>query len=190
MAGQVLFIATKGTPYIAAGTDPQSMSVIRMEAAQACLNKESLVDMGDLAIYASPDGLVGASGSEITVLTAGLITPKQWQAQFYPSTIKGFLWQGKYIGQYYTGSAYGAFMFDPRGGKNAFTTNSSLATGHAQGGFTDPDDNELYLIDYDSGGGNAQSRAFKGSTTNTTQTFKTSQFVLPRPTSMNFVSRS
>ena len=93
MAGQVLFIATKGTPYIAAGTDPQSMSVVRMEAAQACLNKESLVDMGDLAIYASPDGLVGASGSEISILTAGLITPKQWQAQFYPSTIKGFLWQ-------------------------------------------------------------------------------------------------
>ena len=90
MAGQVLFIATKGTPYIAAGTDPQSMSVIRMEAAQACLNKESLVDMGDLAIYASPDGLVGASGSEITVLTAGLITPKQWQAQFYPLQLRVF----------------------------------------------------------------------------------------------------
>ena len=187
MAGQVLFIATKGTPYIAAGTDPQSMSVVRMEAAQACLNKESLVDMGDLAIYASPDGLVGASGSDIAILTQGLITPKQWQAQFYPSTIKGFLWQGKYIGQYYTGSAYGAFMFDPRGGKNAFTTISSLATGHAQGGFTDPDDNELYLIDYDSGGGNAQVELFQGSTTNTTQTFKTSQFVLPKPTSMNFV---
>ena len=68
---------------------------------------------------------------------------------------------GKYIGQYYTGSAYGAFMFDPRGGKNAFTTISSLATGHAQGGFTDPDDNELYLIDYDSGGGNAQVELFK-----------------------------
>ena len=27
-------------------------------------------------------------------------------------------------------------MFDPRGGKNAFTTLSSIATGHAQGGFT------------------------------------------------------
>ena len=68
MAGQMLFIATKGTPYLAAGTDPQSMSVVRMEAAQACLNKESLVDMGSLAIYASPDGLIGVSGSEIVIL--------------------------------------------------------------------------------------------------------------------------
>jgi len=187
MAGQVLFIATKGTPYIAIGTDPQSMSVTRMEAAQACLNKESLVDMGDIAIYASPDGLIGASGSEITVLTAGLITPKQWQAQFYPATINGFLWQGKYIGQYHTGSAYKGFMFDYRAGKNAFTTLDNLATGRAQGGFTDPDDNELYLIDHNSGGGVAQVEKFQGSTTNLTQTFKTKEFVLPKPTSMNFV---
>lgn len=187
MAGQMLFIATKGTPYMAAGTDPQSMSVVRMEAAQACLNKESLVDMGGLAIYASPDGLIGVSGSEITILTEGLITPKQWQAQYYPATIKGFLWQGRYVGQYYDGSNYGAFLFDPRGGKNALTNLSSIATGHAQGGFTDPDDNELYLIDYDSGGGNAQVELFQGSTTNNTQTFKTKEFVLPRPTSMNFV---
>ena len=78
-------------------------------------------------------------------------------------------------------------MFDYRAGKNALTNLSSVATGHAQGGFTDPGDNELYLIDYDSGGGNAQVELFQGSTTNNTQTFKTKEFVLPKPTSMNFV---
>ena len=46
MAGQGLIVATEGTPYLIAGTDPQSMSVVRIEASQACLSKTSMVDMG------------------------------------------------------------------------------------------------------------------------------------------------
>ena len=35
-----LIVGTKGTPYLIAGTDPQSMSAVRIEAAQACLSKK------------------------------------------------------------------------------------------------------------------------------------------------------
>ena len=42
-AGNGLIVTTEGRPYLVSGTDPQSMTAFRMEAAQACLSKKSLV---------------------------------------------------------------------------------------------------------------------------------------------------
>ena len=179
--GNGLFVGTEGNPYFVTGVDPQSMTSVRIEAAQACLNKRSMVDMGPYVIYASPDGLVAAAGTDVRVVTEGLITPKQWQSDFYPSTIQGFLWQGKYVGYYASGSNYGGFMFDPRGGKNALTTLTQTSSTSTKGGHTDPDTNELYVIE----GSNV--KEFQGSTTNESLTFKTKEFVPVKPTKMAFV---
>jgi len=179
-AGNGVIVTTKGTPYLIAGTDPQSMSAIRIESGQACLKKESLVDMGPYVMYASPDGLVMAAGTDVRVATEGILSPQQWQADYYPSTIRGFLWEGRYVGFYETGSGYGGFIFDPRGGANSLVT---LTTSEEiQGGFTDPDDNQLYLIiDNDI-------KKFQGDTSsNETLVFKTKEFVVPKPTSMGFL---
>ena len=73
-------------------------------------------------LFMSPDGLVAAAGTDVRVATEGIITPEQWQADFYPSTIQGFLWQGKYVGYYASGSNFEDLYLDPRGGKNALTT--------------------------------------------------------------------
>ena len=173
-----LIVGTKGTPYLIAGTDPQSMSAIRIEAAQACLSKNSMVDMGEYVMYAGPDGLVAVSGAEVKILTEGLINPKQWGSSYYPATIKGFLWEGRYVGFYYTGSAYAGFIFDPRGGDSTFTELSE--SNEVPGGFTDPDDNELYIIIDD------DIKKFQGSTTNDTFTWKSKEFVTAKPTSMGF----
>lgn len=177
-AGNGLIVTTEGRPYLIAGTDPQSMSAYRMEAAQACLSKKSLVDMGPFVLYAGPEGLVAAAGSEVKVVTEGLISPDQWQSSYYPSTIKGFLWKGRYIGFYHTGSAYGGFIFDTRGGEPTFTTLSE--SNAVPGGFTDPDDNELYIIIDD------DIKKFQGSATNETFTWKSKEFVTPKPISMGF----
>jgi len=179
-AGNGVIVTTKGRPYLIAGTDPQSMSAIRIEASQACLNKESLVDMGPYVIYASPDGLVAAAGTDVQVVTEGIISPTQWQSTYYPATIRGFLWEGRYLGFYNTGSSYGGFMFDPRGGTNSFVELSESS--EVRGGFTDPDDNNAYLIISN------QIEKFQGNTASTeTLTFKTKEFVPPRPSSMGFV---
>ena len=179
-AGNGVIVTTKGTPYLIAGTDPQSMSAIRIESGQACLKKESLVDMGPYVMYASPDGLVMAAGTDVRVATEGILSPQQWQADYYPSTIRGFLWEGRYVGFYETGSGYGGFIFDPRGGANSLVT---LTTSEEiQGGFTDPDDNQLYfIIDNDI-------KKFQGDTSsNETLVFKTKEFVVPKPISMGFL---
>ena len=178
VTGNGLVVATEGTPYLISGTDPQSMSAIRIESSQACLNKRSMVDMGPYVVYASPDGLVGVEGAQVQVLTEGLITPTQWQASYYPSTITGFLWKGRYVGFYSTGSGYGGFIFDIRSGTPVFTQLDASAL--IRGGFTDPDDGNAYFII-----GNAIKK-FQGSNSALTYNWKSKEFVAPKPTSMGF----
>ncbi len=109
-----LVVGTEGTPYLIAGSDPASMAAIRIESAEACLSKRSMVDMGETIMFAGPDGLIAASGVQVINATEQLLTPAQWQADFYPSTITGFNWQGRYVGFYNTGSGYGGFIFVPK----------------------------------------------------------------------------
>ena len=186
MAGQGLIVTTKGTPYLIVGTDPQSMSVVRIEAAQACQSKTSMVDMGPYVLYAGGDGLVAAAGTDVNVVTEGIISPEQWRADYYPSSLRGFLWEGRYVGLYTSGSNYGGFIFDPRGEQqNTLTTLTQTGTTDATGGFTNPVDNELYLI-VETGSG-PRIQKFQGATTNKTFTWKTKEFTTPKPTSMGFV---
>ena len=181
MAGNGLIVTTKGTPYLVSGTDPRAMQVLRIEAAQACLNKASLVDMGDMVMYAGADGLVAAAGTDVQVITEGIISPQQWRTDYYPTALKGFRWEGKYVGLYTSGSNYGGFIFDPRGGKNTLALLTQTSSTDAAGGFTDPDDNELYIII-----DNAVKK-FQGGTTYQTFTWKSKEFVPPKPTSMGFL---
>jgi hypothetical protein len=187
MAGQGLVIVTEGTPYLVAGTDPQSMSLVRIEAAQACLNKTSMVDMGPYVLYAGADGLIAVSGTQVNVITEGIVSPEQWRANYYPSSLRGFLWEGRYVGLYTSGSNYGGFIFDPRGEQqNVLTTLSQTSTTDATGGFTDPADNELYLI-VETSGSAFKIQKFQGATSNKTFTWKSREYVPERPASISFL---
>ena len=181
MAGNGLIVTTRGTPYLVSGSDPRAMQVLRIEAAQACLNKASLVDMGDMVMYAGADGLVAAAGTDVQVITYGIINPQQWRTDYYPTALKGFRWEGKYIGLYTSGSNYGGFIFDPRGGKKTLALLTQTSTTDAAGGFTDPDDNELYIIIDNA------IKKFQGGSTFQTYTWKSKMFVPPKPTSMGFL---
>ena len=186
MAGQGLIVATEGTPYLIAGTDPQSMSVVRIEASQACLSKTSMVDMGPYVLYAGADGLVAVAGTDVDVVTEGILSPEQWRADYYPGSLRGFLWEGRYVGLYTSGSNYGGFIFDPRGQQeNTLTTLTQTGTTDVTGGFTDPDDNELYVIVETGSGPRVQK--FQGATSNKTLTWKSREYVPPRPFGMSFV---
>jgi hypothetical protein len=173
-----VIVGTQSTPYLITGSDPSSMVAIKIESGEACLNKRSMVDMGEYIMYAGPDGLTAVQGATATVITQNLITPEQWQASYYPSTITGFKWQGRYVGFYSTGSGYGGFIFDPREQANAFVDLDASAL--IRGGFTDPDDNELYIII-----GN-KIKKFQGSSTALTYNWKSKEYALSKPTSFGF----
>lgn len=190
MAGNVLFIGTKGTNYIAAGTDPQAMAIQKLEAAEPLLYKRSLVDMGGYCIYSGPDGLIGVENGQVTNLTQALISPDQWKGTYVVQSAG--MHEGKYVGQY--SAPYQtpqAIIFDISGDVNALTTvDTLLNTGSStnRGFYTDPETNELYLINKPSSG-NCTVESFDDSATDTKRTFvfKSKEFVLPKATSMNFV---
>jgi len=181
-----LVVTTESTPYLIAGTDPQSMSVVRTESAQACLSKNSMVDMGPYVLYAGADGLVASAGMDVQVVTESIISPAQWRANYYPTVLRGFMWEGRYVGLYTSGSNYGGFIFDARAGRNEFTTLTQTSTTDASGGFTDPDDHELYLI-VDTSGSEAEIQKFQGGSTDQTLIWKSAEFVPPRPSYMSFL---
>jgi hypothetical protein len=176
-------VTTQGTPYLVTGNDPSAMMAIRIETAEACLSKRSVVDMGEYVMYASPDGLIAVSGATARNLTERLITPDQWQSTYYPSSITGFYWQSRYVGYFDRGSGasprYGGFIFDPRDDGSLALVNLD-ASALIRGGFTDPDDNELYIII-----GN-KIKKFQGSSTALTYNWKTKDFAVPKPTSFGF----
>jgi len=167
---------TDGQPYFVTGTDPSAMTAIRIDLAQACVNVHSVVDMGDYVLYAGPDGLCAVQSASGQVVTNGLISVDQWNANFNPTTIRAFKHEGTYVAFH----ASGGWVYDPRGDKNALTTLSLAAD--VRGGYTNPKDGELYIIV-----GN-KIQKYRGGSTSKTATFKSKKFVTPAPTSMGWVS--
>lgn len=139
-----LVVLTEGKPYMVQGADPAGMVMNELDIAQSCVSKKSIVDMGNSVIYASPDGLVGISGSGSAVITDAIFTKSQWST-YAPSGLVGFRWEDRYVGFSDRGGTYPeGFVFDQRGGQNAFSiidrANDIVA------GFNDLGSDELYLI--------------------------------------------
>lgn len=178
--GNGVVALTDGQPYFITGTDPSAMVAIRLDIAQACININSVVDMGEYVLYAGPDGLVAVSGSQAEVVTRGLVSPSQWNDDFYPSVIKAFRYEGTYVAFWKSGSTYGGWVFDPRAEEAALSTLTISA--EVRGGYTNPKNGELYVIV-----GN-QIVKYRGGSTNRTATWKSKQLVTSRPLSMGWVS--
>ena len=122
VTGGVL-VVTLGKPFFISGVHPASMSVSRPETDLAGVNALSVVDMGEYAMFATTQGLAMASGGEITLVTEDLFDRDTW-ALYQPTTIIGGVQDGRYVGFYGSGETAAGFIFDPRGGKAAFTTTS------------------------------------------------------------------
>lgn len=167
---------TDGQPYFITGTEPSAMTAVRIDLAQACVNEHSVVDMGDYVLYAGPDGLCTVQGAQGTVTTQGQVSAKQWNADFYPTTIRAFRHEGTYVAFH----AGGGWVFDPRNPEASLST-LTLST-DVQGGYRDSKDGQLYVIV-----GNKIEK-YQGGTTNKTLRFKSKKFVAPAPVSMGWVS--
>jgi len=171
-----LLVTTKGKPLMASGTDPSAMAMVEIDANLPCVNKRSLVDMGEYAIYSSPDGLVLASNSGIQLITEQILTRDQWQTEYYPSNVEAYEYEGKYIAFTYDGSNNSTkkgFIFDPRGGKNAFVNLNFYATA----GFNDRENDELYLVI------DGTLKKFARGTTKRSYLWKSKEFFSNRPLS-------
>ena len=167
---------TDGQPYFITGTEPSSMTAIRIDLAQACVNEHSVVDMGDYVLYAGPDGLCGVQSATGSVVTKGLISAKQWNADFSPTTYRAFRHEGTYVAFH----ASGGWVYDPRADEDALST-LTLST-DVRGGYRNPKDGQLYIIV------DNKIKKYQGSGTSKTLKFKSKKFVTPAPVSMGWVS--
>jgi len=134
--GTSLVVGTKGDPYLYTGISPANIAGQKLEIAQSCVSKKSMVNIGPAVIYACPDGLIAIAPDGVRMATENIIKPMQWRALLDPSTIKGFRHEGKYIGVHSTG----AFIFDLIAGDFRRLNDSWTA------GYTDPKDDTLYVV--------------------------------------------
>lgn len=174
---------TDAKPYFITGQNPTAMTSTSVDLAQACINKDSVVDMGETVMYAGPDGLCAVENAQGSVLTEGQISVEQWNSStgaFRPTIIKAFRSENTYVAFWESGGNYGGWVYDPRAGLNALSTLS--VTGEVAGGHFDERDNQLYLIVSN------KIKKYRGSASSTTATFKSKQFVTPTPVSMSWVS--
>lgn len=172
--GGVVIVATTGNPYMLTGADPSSMSMTKLELQQACVSKRSMVSISSGVAYASPDGLVFATGGGAQLATKEYFTRDEWQA-LAPASMHGYLLDGRYFGFYNTGTVSGGFIFDPANPKDGLVMVDTYATA----GYVDPVLDALYLkiganiVRWDS-----HATAMK------TMTWKSKVFVAPKPCSM------
>lgn len=129
-----LVVVTEGQPQLVTGSSPDAMAQIELDVNQPCMSSRSLVDMGEYALYASPDGLVAAAGRDARVVTLDVISRAQWQ-NLNPESIHAYRHEGRYLAFY----AGGCFLFSPGEGFEFFDVS-------AQSGYYDIADDRLYLI--------------------------------------------
>lgn len=175
---------TKAHPYFITGTDPSAMTSVRVDLAQACINKDSIVDMGDYVLYAGPDGLCAVQSASGEVISKGFISVEQWNdatGSFRPTIYKAFRYEGTYVAFYSSGGTDAGWVYDPKGGTAVFSTISGLSAA-VKGGFERLSDGQLFILQ---GNNNNQ---YRGGTTNRTLTWKSKKYVTPSAMSMSWLS--
>lgn len=138
-----LIVGTTGRPVMITGIDPQNMSQSELPISEACISAKSMVSMGRYAIYASPNGLVMASGGDAQLITGGIITNREW-ANYQPDSIHAYQHRGKYIFFWKKDSLNkGGVIFDPRSPNDGLIAFNQYFVA----GYRDQDTDTLYLVD-------------------------------------------
>ena len=124
VSGNGIVILTNGYPYIAVGVTPDGVTLTRIEMNQACVTKRSIVDNGNVVLYASPDGLVAIAGASASLLTMNHYTQDQW-AELDPDTMISEIHDRVYYG--FTDTA--SFSFDVNEGVAAHVRYDQAVSG-------------------------------------------------------------
>lgn len=100
--GTSLLILTSGQPYMANGTTPDTMQMLKVEQNLPCINARGVVDLGYAIAYPSHEGLVVArADGSFALVTANLFNRDNWLT-YSPATMFGAQISGRYVGFYQT----------------------------------------------------------------------------------------
>lgn len=144
--GSSVAILTKGMPYVASGTGPESMVMERVEVNLPCINARGVVDLGYSVAYPSHLGLVSISSNGASVATTGILTRDQW-LQMNPYSFIAGQYAGRWMASYaYTDEAgegkRGIIIIDLTGDQPFIIRNNDYA--HSM--YYDIETGALYLL--------------------------------------------
>ena len=77
--GSSVVMATAGTPFVAAGVEPASMTGENYKGMYPCLSKNSVVSVGDGVLYASKYGMVYVGAAGVTMFSDQFYTRDEWE---------------------------------------------------------------------------------------------------------------
>lgn len=108
--GTSLVIATTANPYLATGSSPDTMQMVKLEANLPCINARGIVDLGFAIAYPSNEGLAAVSASgEAKLVSGDIMGIDDWRG-LSPETIIGGQLSGRYVAFYDTEDADGTVM--------------------------------------------------------------------------------
>ena len=139
-----LAVLTDGQPYLINGQDPSALVSTRIEFPQGCLAARTVVDMGDYSLYCTPDGLARIDGTGARLISRPYLMPEQWAADYQADKLQGFYWEGAAVYLPNDADTDGdGFIYD------AETDGFASLGAECGGGWADPADGSLYLIQED-----------------------------------------
>jgi hypothetical protein len=97
--GSSLNIVTEGSPFIATGVTPDTMTIGKITANEPCISRGSIVSSGEGAYYASPNGIQLLNSGGTTNITEQIyekefhysLLPPQWASARYGSSYATFI---------------------------------------------------------------------------------------------------
>ena len=75
-----LLVLTQGRHSIITGSTPDVMDEHVLETHHSCLDYRSVVNMGDVVFWSSPDGIAMYGGRQIRIVSKDVFTREQWQS--------------------------------------------------------------------------------------------------------------
>lgn len=132
-------VITNGRQYLAAGASPSVMQLQQLEMDAGCVSRDSIVDMGDFAVYASHMGLVKLGFNGIELISEAAWPRYVWQTK-NPQTIKAMR-----LKHYYVFMLEGVvWVLDTN--TNQVTRTDKVDLAQLNRGFYDATDDKTYVI--------------------------------------------
>ena len=136
--GGFILVLTEEYPYQVSGSDPDTMTMTRLDTFLPCVSKKSIVNMGYGIVFATYGGLaVYNPASGITLLTELIHDWDTWEDDLDASTLVGHFYNGKYFGSH----ASESFIFEKNDKIGGFLVSVKTRFSAA---WNDPKDNEMY----------------------------------------------
>lgn len=92
-----IVIATSSHPYVADGSSPDGMSLMKLDSIDPCVARRSMVTTLDGVYYASVQGIVKVMIGGNTLATRGLFTREEWYGRYNPGGVKAVPYGLQYI---------------------------------------------------------------------------------------------